>query len=166
MTVAFDIKPEAKDLYRFNMHQAYTGLNGWISVILAGLSFFMALLTLGQTEVLYTILYFCCGALFLFYLPVALWQSANRVIQNNEVLSGVVHYELSEEGIRITQGEETGEMPWEEVYKVVSNQKLVLIYVNRKNAYIIPREQLGDQYKDLRELVEKQLEKYRVKFSN
>lgn len=34
MNTAFDIKLEAKDLFRFNMYQTYTGLQGWISIIL------------------------------------------------------------------------------------------------------------------------------------
>lgn len=166
MTVAFDIKPQAKDLYRFNMHKTYTGLYGWVSIILAVLAFIMAAVTIGQTEVLYTILYLACGVLFLCYLPIALWRSANHVIKTNEVLSGTVHYELSEDGIRLTQGEENGELMWSEVYKLTADAKLVLIYVNRQNAYIIPREQIGDKYAELKELATKQLEKYRVKFKD
>ncbi|MCM1283126.1 MAG: YcxB family protein [Roseburia sp.] len=164
MTVAFDIRPQAKDLYRFNIHKTYTGLHGWVSIILAVLSFVMAAATFGQTEALYTVLYLFCGVLFLCYLPVALWRSANRIIQTNEILSGTVHYELSEEGIRLAQGEETGELLWSEVYKMTADAKLVLIYVNRQNAYIIPREQLGGKYQDLKALAEQQLEPFRVKF--
>ncbi len=164
MTVAFDIKPQAKDLYRFNMRKTYTGLYGWISIILAVLCFVMAAVTVGQTEAIYTLLYLVCGVLFLFYLPFALWKSAKRIIKTNEILCGTVHYELSEEGICLTQGEETGKLEWNEVYKLVSDTKLVLIFVNRQNAYIIPREQLGDNYGPLKELASKQLESYRVKF--
>lgn len=166
MTVAFDIKPQAKDLYRFNMRKTYTGLYGWVSIILAVLAFVMAAVTVGQTEVLYTLLYLFCGVLFLFYLPFALWKSANRIIKSNEILSGTVHYELSEEGIFLTQGEESGKLEWNEVYKLVSDAKQVLIFVNRQNAYIIPREQLGDSYQPLKELATQQLESFRVKFKD
>ncbi len=166
MTVAFDIKPQAKDLYRFNMRKTYTGLYGWVSIILAVLAFVMAAVTVGQTEVLYTLLYLVCGVLFLFYLPFALWKSANRIIKSNEILSGTVHYELSEEGIFLTQGEESGNLEWNEVYKLVSDAKQVLIFVNRQNAYIIPREQLGDSYQPLKELAMQQLESFRVKFKD
>lgn len=164
MTVEFDIKPQAKDLYRFNMKKTYTGMHGWVSVILSVLAFVMAGVTIGQAEALYTVIYLFCGVMFLCYLPVALWRSANRIIKTNEILSGTVHYELSEEGIRLTQGEESGDLKWNEVYKLVSDRKLVLIYVNRQNAYIIPRDQLGDKYGPLKELAAEQMESFRVRF--
>jgi hypothetical protein len=39
----------------------------------------------------------------------------------------------------------------------------VLIYSNRVNAYIIPREQLGNQYEDLKAIAKEQLESYRFR---
>ena len=33
-----------------------------------------------------------------------------------------------------------------QIYKIVANAKQILIYSNRKSAYIIPMEQIGDQY--------------------
>lgn len=50
MNTAFDIKLEAKDLFRFNMYQTYTGLQGWISIILGILAFVMAGTTFGHAE--------------------------------------------------------------------------------------------------------------------
>ena len=47
------------------------------------------------------------------------------------------------------------------IYKMVSNRWQVLIYSNRINAYVLPREQLSGQYPALCELAEKKLEKYR-----
>jgi hypothetical protein len=39
----------------------------------------------------------------------------------------------------------------------------VLIYSNRTNAYVIPRDQLGGQYQQLAELAREELPDYRVK---
>jgi hypothetical protein len=52
---------------------------------------------------------------------------------------------------------------WKEIYKMISTKSQVLIYSNRVNAYIIPREQLGDQYEDLKAIAKEQLEKYRFR---
>ena len=134
MNTAFDIKLEAKDLFRFNMYQTYTGLQGWISIILGILAFVMAGTTFGHAETMYTILYIGVGILFLVYVPGSLWMRANATIKTNAVLAGTLHYEVSEECIRVTQGEESGELPWEAVYKIVANDKQVLIYSNRVNA--------------------------------
>lgn len=163
MNTAFDIKLEAKDLFRFNMYQTYTGLQGWISIILGILAFVMAGITFGHAETMYTILYIGVGILFLVYVPGSLWMRANATIKTNTVLAGTLHYEVSEECIRVTQGEESGELPWDAVYKIVSNDKQVLIYSNRVNAYIIPRPQIGEQYDMFCRIAEKKLEKFRLK---
>ena len=76
MNTAFDIKLEAKDLFRFNMYQTYTGLQGWISIILGILAFVMAGITFGHAETMYTILYIGVGILFLVYVPGSLRRTA------------------------------------------------------------------------------------------
>ena len=57
----------------------------------------------------------------------------------------------------------TGDMEWQAIYKIVANAKQILIYSNRKSAYIIPMEQIGDQYAAFRTLAEQKLEKYKLR---
>ena len=46
---------------------------------------------------------------------------------------------------------------------MVSTKKQVLIYSNRVNAYIIPRDQLGENYEAVKEIAQQKLEKYRIR---
>jgi hypothetical protein len=108
-------------------------------------------------------MYIVVGLLFWFYIPVSLWFRAKATIRTNEVLSGILHYEVSESGFHVTQGEETGDLPWDGIYKAVSTKKQILIYTTRINAYIIPREQIGEQYDAFVELAAKQLPSYRLR---
>ena len=39
MRLEFDITLTAKDMFRFNLYQTYTGASGWISVIAAVVCF-------------------------------------------------------------------------------------------------------------------------------
>lgn len=52
---------------------------------------------------------------------------------------------------------------WDQVYKMVSTKNNVLVYSNRVNAYVIPRQQLGEKYRELAEIAKEKLPKYRVK---
>lgn len=159
----FDVKLQPKDLYRFNMYQTYTGLQGWISIILGILGFVMAGITFGEAEIPYTVMYIVVGLLFLFYVPVSLWFRAKSTLKTNAVLAGELHYEVSEEQIRVTQGQESGELPWDAIYKIVSNKSQILIYSTRINAYVIPREQIGEQYEVFCAIAKKKLDSYRLK---
>jgi hypothetical protein len=163
MKVSFDVKLQPIDLFRFNIYQTYRGAQGWISIILGILSFIMAKTTWGEAEPPYTVMYIVVGLLFWFYIPVSLWFRAKATIRTNEVLSGTLHYEVSESGFHVTQGEETGDLPWDGIYKAVSTKKQILIYTTRINAYIIPREQIGEQYGTFVELAAKQLPSYRLR---
>ena len=103
------------------------------------------------------------GILLLIYVPASLKLRVKQTMKTNKVLSGVLHYEISEEGIKVTSGDESGELPWNLVYQVLTRKNSVLIYSNRVNAYIIPKDQLGDKYDTLIEIAKKSLESYRLK---
>ena len=63
----------------------------------------------------------------------------------------------------MSQGEESALLTWEQIYKMVATKHNVLVYSNRTNAYVIPREQLGDAYGALAQLALAQLPDYRVR---
>ena len=81
----------------------------------------------------------------------------------SEVLRGTLHYLVDENGFTVSQGEESANLPWDQIYKMVATKSNVLVYSTRINAYIIPREQLGEQYKDLAKIANEKLPKHRVK---
>ena len=64
----------------------------------------------------------------------------------SEVLRGTLHYEVDEEGLHVSQKEESALLPWEQIYKMVATKHNVLVYSSRINAYVIPRAQLGESY--------------------
>jgi predicted permease len=163
MKASFDVTLSQKDLYRFNMYQTYTGFQGWTSIVLGILGFVMAGISFQNGKISYTLLYTAVGFLFLLYIPVALWFRAKEILKTNKVLASTLHYEISDKNIHVSQGKETGDMEWEAVYKIVANAKQILIYSNRKSAYIIPMEQIGDQYVAFREIAEQKLEKYKLR---
>ena len=166
MQIDFDVQLTEKDLLRFNIRQAYTGLQGWISVIFAVVVFGLAGQGLGQGAYGSAAMYVAIGVFVLLYVPLELRRRAKRTFKTNEQLSQKLHYSFSDDAIRVRQGEETGELPWNLVYKVVSNKQQLLIYSSRINAYVIPREQVAEQYDAIRELAGKALPANRVKLKS
>lgn len=163
MSTEFDIKLEPKDMYRFNMYQTYTGFHGWFSIFISIVIFVVAGVTCGGIETSYTVLYVIFGIVFLFYMPVTLYLRSGHAIAASKVLQGTLHYHVDEKGIAVSQGEESALLPWNQIYKMVATKHNVLVYSNRTNAYVIPREQLGDAYGALAQLAKAQLPDYRVR---
>ena len=83
--------------------------------------------------------------------------------QNRENISKSLHYEVSEEGIQVSQGEASAQLEWNQIYRMVAKGNKALIYTNRINAYIIPKSQMEDQWDALIQLAKMKLEKFRLK---
>lgn len=163
MKVEFDVTLEAQDLFRFNMYQTYTGIHGIISILIALIVFVIAGISGANGAYAYMALYLFIGIVVLFYIPFTLRARAKHTMKTNAVLAHTLHYTLTEDSIAVTQGEESGELPWDQIYKMVSTRNQILIYSTRINAYVIPREQLGELYEQVKQLAQQQLPKYRVK---
>ena len=164
MKVSFDIKLTANDLFKFNIMQAYKGMQGFLSILLPVLVFAYAGTTFGEVSLGSTIVYIGLGILFLVYVPISLWLRVNKIISDqNNALSKTLHYDFEEEIIRVSVGEEQVEFKWENIFQMKSTKDLVLLYTNRMNAYILPKIQLGEQYSHLSSLAHKKLENYRIK---
>lgn len=163
MPLKFDITLTAEDMYRFNMYQTYSGFHGWFSIAFSILIFVVAGVTRGKIEAAYTALYIVFGIVFLVYPPVSLYLRSKRTLAMSEVLRGTLHYEVDEEGLHVSQKEESALLPWEQIYKMVATKHNVLVYSSRINAYVIPRAQLGEHYATLRTQAAEHLPAYRLK---
>ncbi len=163
MKIEFDVQLTVKNLYHFNMYQAYKGTQGWAAILITIIAFVLAGVNFGAQDYKYAILYLIVGVVFIFYIPVSLRLRAKKTLKTNKILASRLHYAFSEDGIRVTQGEEFGELSWKQVYKVATTRKLLLIYSNRISAYIIPREDIDKQYDAIKELAKNQLEEHRFR---
>ena len=164
MPIEFDATLSAKDMYRFNMYQTYSGFHGWFSILFSILIFVVAGTTYGKVEMSYTLLYVVFGVIFLVYQTVRLLLSSMHSLAASEVLRKPLHYAVGEEGFTVSQGEESAALPWGQIYRIVATKSNVLVYSSRIHAYVIPRDQLGEAYGPLAKLAEEHLEKYRCKF--
>lgn len=164
MKIELDVKLEAKDLFKFNMQQAYKGMQGALSIILPVLVFAYAVNTFGEVSIGSTLVYVGLGIMFLVYVPVSLWLRVKKVINDpNNALSKTLHYEFEEDLIRVSVEEENVEFKWENIFMMKTTGSQVLVYTNRINAYILPIEQVGEKYSQLSKLAHSKLEKYRIK---
>jgi hypothetical protein len=101
---------------------------------------------------------------FLVYVPSSLWLRVNKIIKDeNSALSKTLHYEFKKEVIGVSVGEESVEFQWENIFLMKTTGSLLLVYTNRINAYILPLEQIGDQYEALYTMAHERLEKHRIK---
>ena len=76
----------------------------------------------------------------------AFWSAALSGLEAETELTTRISYELNEEGIRISQDEQSVLNEWGDFRKAVSTGQSVILYVTKVRALIFPRESLGEQY--------------------
>lgn len=163
MEIEFDVTLSGRDMYRFSMYHAYTGSQGILSVLIAVLCFFAAVATRGSVEAMYTLLYAGFGIVFLLYIPCNLYLRSKRQILASEVLRNALHYRIDEEGIHTSQEDASADLPWEQVYKMISTRHNILIYSSRVNAFVIPKDQIAQECDALLGIAGEKLPSYRLK---
>ncbi len=163
MPIELDVKITDRDMYRFNMHHAYTGFQGIFATVIGIAVIIVACLTLGKVEPMYTALYYLFGIIFLIYTPIALKLRSKRQMLVSPVLRETLHYRMDETGIHVSVGEETADLAWDMIYKMTATRSNLLIYSSRVNAYVLPKEQLEGQYEAIKQLAGKQLPDYRLR---
>lgn len=163
MNTQFDMQITAKDLYKFNMRQVYTSLSGAIGVVMPIVCIVMAFVEFSKGIYSYFALYLGFGVLLLLYMPVSLWFRAKSVMKKGSAISGVLHYDVDENAIKVSVKGEKAELPWNMIYKVIETKSMILVYSSRVNAYILMKDQMGETCAPFKEIATKNLEKYRLK---
>ena len=96
MKLEFDVKVTEKDLYSFNIEQAYKGSQGVISLLFAVLLAAAAVLSAQKGNAEYVVLYIIVGILVLLYVPFSLKGRVKMIMKTNEVFSKPLHFEVDE----------------------------------------------------------------------
>lgn len=163
MKLEFDVKISEKDLYSFNLRQAYKGSQGVVSILIFLSLAVAAGVYISKGQYLYATVYGAIGVVLLLYVPLSLKGRVKLAFKTNKTFLKPLHFEVDEKAFVVSQDEEKSELPWEMVYKYIASKDDIYVFSNRQNAYILSKSQLGDNFEKLNELAKKVLESYRVK---
>lgn len=161
--IELDVTMTFEDMYRFNLYHVYHNSQGILSIVLAVMIALISVLTWGDKDVVYNILYLVAAVLLLLYVPLNLRSKVKKQMKSSQVYGNAVHYVFDETGITTSFGDQSVTMPWKQLYKIVSTKRMVLLYGGRIHANVVPRAQLGDAYDDLYELAKAHMDSYRFK---
>ncbi len=144
--VELDIKIEAGDLYDYLLMHNYNSAAGVLGSAVGAMLILFAVATERWAFV-------ALGVVLLLYMPWTLFVKSRRQVLSNPSFQKPLHYLLSDEGITISQGEESLQYRWEEMYKAVSTGRSIIVYTTRVNATIFPKRQMGDKTASVIEMI-------------
>ena len=159
----FSVKISQQDLYKFNLFHIYRSSQGILSVVLFVLLIAVWLMRFSVLSPLYRMFYPLVAVVVLLYIPMSL-KLRVKAQMTQEVFQFPLTYELIETGIKVSSpaSEEPAELPWEYIYKVSTWKEYLLIYSNRINAYIIPKDDIKDVYAPAIDYIKNHVEDYKL----
>lgn len=156
MEVSFDVKMTPQILYDYLLYHTYTSLSGAIGTIVGAL--FVVWYFMGGK-----ILYLIAGLVILLYLPWTLFLRSKKQFLANPAFKEPIHYVLNDDGMTISQNEQSETVPWEQMYKAVSTQRSIILYTSPVNASIFPKKDLGEHIPALIEVLSTHMPPKKVK---
>lgn len=154
--IELQVKIKAGDLYDYMLRHSYNSASGIVGSCFGALLIIMSLET-GQW------LYFIFGLIILLYLPWTLFIRSRKQILMNPSFQQPLNYTLDEEGLTISQGEDSVKYLWEEMHKAVSTGRSIILYTSPVNATIFPRNQIEDKKVAIIEMISTHMPPAKVK---
>lgn len=146
MKLEFDVNMTTTKMYDYMLRHTFTSFAGIVGEAL-GVILVAGFIVTGKW------LYIIAGVICLFYQPIALFYRSKLQVSKNEVFQKPLHYILNETGITVQSGENEDSMAWERMYKAVSTNRSIILYTNKYNACIFPKDDLGNQKDDVIKMI-------------
>ncbi len=153
-----------KTMYSFLIHHTYTSFSGIFGVVLGIAFIFFGFRNMDASTIQPALVYFFIGVMFVFGNPILLYGRAKKQVKSSPSFQQPICYELGEEGITVSQGDESNEVSWDSLMKVTTNGTSMIVYVNRMRALILPKVAFGEQYAAAVEMVSTHMPPNKVHF--
>lgn len=161
--IKVEVKIKVGDMYNFFMYHTYSRVSGILSAFFGLAMFGLLAYTYGEVTQSQSFLYFLFGLFFLVFNPLNFYARAHKQVKTIPTFQETIYYTFKNEGITTKQNNESATVKWSEVQKVVSSGRSIIIYLSKVRANILPKESIGENYNDLVEMIQKNIEPSKVK---
>lgn len=168
LVAEFETKVEAKDLMNFKIYHNYTSISG-IATLLVGIVMLVMCLTISSYDnanISYILISGFFGLFFTVWTPIGMWLSVRKQMKKAEGFKEPIKYVVTAEKIKLSQGEVEEELSWDDIFKIKSTGKSVILYISTVRANVIPLRCIGDEAGDFIELARKKLRPFQVKLND
>lgn len=154
------VKIRTKDLWQFSMYHTNGGVMGVFNVLFTAAALFLLITQWGTLSSGYRVLLVACVLMFPVIQPLMLFQKAARQAKAPAV-QGMMTLCFSGSGLTVMQGEQKAEFTWEQIGRVDKQPTMLVIYMDRVHAYLVPKDQTEAQQEELLALLREYLPKER-----
>lgn len=162
MRIKIDMEMTGKIMYEFLLRHTYGNIGGIAGIGLGIICLILGapFLTQGDTQ---KFLFFFFGVMIVLINPIMLRFKAQKQVKLTPMFQKPIQYEFHEEGVTIRQNEDSSEIIWDNIAKIIETKNTVIIYISRIRAFVITKESMNSNYQEILKLFKDNLEDIRVK---
>ncbi len=154
----FEVKLTVKELWQFSMYHANGGATGLFNLIFTVAALFLLIFRWGSLTPAYRLLLFACVLIFTVLQPLLLYSKVRKQAKT-PAMAEPMYLTFEEEGLKVEQNGQEAAFAWEQMGRMDKKPTLIVLYMDRIHAYLLPRKLLGDQEEDFFAMVKNHLPK-------
>ncbi len=131
------VKMTARDIFDFSMYSAYSGFAGIFTFVFLILVIGILGYAWSSVAMMQRVMLLGCIILFVVVQPIMLWTKAAARAKTTGY-STPINLDFSDEQIGIEQAGVTGELKWDQVWKIVRIPGMYIIKVGPTHGYLVP----------------------------
>lgn len=148
MEIEVDVKLDAGSLNRFLIYHNYMRVSGIIGLLLSLAAIVALCFKWGMWTTTQRCLLVVLALLFTVLQPLMLISKGKKQLAMDDFQTPF-HYCFNENGVTISQQDQSQSFAWEEIRKTVFRKDALYVYMSSVSAFVIPREQCGGGFDEL-----------------
>ena len=161
-TFSFNVQLTAKELWLFSLYHSYKGLMGIFNVLFTIAALYVLIMNWPAMQVSQKVLMILCVLMFTVIQPSMLYLKAKRQ-SKAPMVKEPMQLVFSREAINIAQAGQEAVISCDQVGRVEGTPFMLIFYMDRVHAYLIPKALMGAEEGEFRALIRECLPKIRYK---
>lgn len=133
-----------KALLSYVLNTNYRSVAGILGIIISVASLVLAITYWSGIDTSRKIMLIFVGLIFTVINPLSLAFKSFRQLKLSPSYKTPLNYTFGDDGIYITQGEQSENLTWDRICRLLMTKHMIAIYTGRMNAFVIPLTELGD----------------------
>lgn len=153
MPVKVQVRVGAEVMIDFMLYHIYASAVGVITIILGILNIGLGIAFASRKEFLYMAGAFAFAVVVFVIYPQTIKNRVKRQMERMENKEALVTYTFSEDGVETVTKDDSGKADWSAFKKAVSRKRLLLLYDDKKQAVILPIDQIQEEYAQIVDMI-------------
>lgn len=161
-SLQFELKLTTEDFWKFSLHYSMSGPKGIFNVLFTVAAVFLLITRWSNLSGGYRVMLTICALIFTVWQPLLLLNKAHKQAKSPAMQTPMI-LTFGEEGLLVEQNEQHVQFAWEQMGRMERTSSLVILYMDRVHAYLLPKRILGEREEALYKMARVYLKSHQLK---